>query len=535
MEENKDRPGYTGAEGIDDGNGDNKHGRRGLVRLCASLLLLVLLVVSAIAVSGYRRGPSGTAGGNTGLAEANTGTEQTRLNQEGLGEATLKGTEGTEATPDAAGGTSDGTEGRPEGTEATPDAAGGTSEGTEGRPEGTEATSDAAGGTLEGIEGTPEESEGMADAIGGTPERTEEGTEETSQERTEPVNQDGGGTAEERAREYISQMSLEEKVAGLFFVNPEVIGEGISVGGDTEAILNRYAVGGVIYFENNIGTEAQLTQMLAQTREYSKYPVFLAVDEEGGRVARVAQSFDSVENTGSASELGKKGDPKAAYRAYGEIGTYLGRYGFDVDFAPVADIYNESNSMFEQRSFGKDARSVADYVFQAVKGLEDKGVSACAKHFPGHGSTEGDSHTGLAVSRLTEQELLDRELLPFKSAISAGTDFIMMGHISLPNVLGNDTPATLSPEIVTGLLREKLGYNGIIITDAMRMSAVTRMYGASEAAVMAVRAGCDMVLMPEDFEAAYNGVLDAVKSGEIPQERIEESLMRIYRVKCRDK
>lgn len=492
MEENKDRPGYTGAEGIDGGNGDKKHGRAGLVVLCASLLLFVLLAVSAIAVSGGRRGPSGTAGGNTGLAEANTGTEQTRLNQEGRGEATLKGTEGIEATPDAAGGTSDGTE------------------------------------------GTPEESKGMADATGGTPERTEEVTEETSQERTEPVNQDGG-TAEERAREYISQMSLEEKVAGLFFVNPEVIGEGISVGGDTEAILNRYAVGGVIYFENNIGTEAQLTQMLAQTKEYSKYPVFLAVDEEGGRVARVAQSFDSVKNTGSASELGKKGDPKAAYRAYGEIGTYLGRYGFDVDFAPVADIYNESNSMFEQRSFGKDAQSVADYVFQAVKGLEDKGVSACAKHFPGHGSTEGDSHTGLAVSRLTEQELLDREFLPFKSAISAGTDFIMMGHISLPNVLGNDTPATLSPEIVTGLLREKLGYNGIIITDAMRMSAVTRMYGASEAAVMAVRAGCDMVLMPEDFEAAYNGVLDAVKSGEIPQERIEESLMRIYRVKCRDK
>ncbi len=510
MEKNKDRPGYTGAEGIGGGNGDKKHGRRRLAILCASLLLLVLLAVSAIAVSGCRRGPSGTAGGNTGLnaglAEANTGTEQTRLNQEGPGEPTLKGPEGTEDT-------SDGTEGTPEESE-------GMSDGTEGTPEESEAT--------------PEESEGMADATGGTPERTEEGTEETSQERTEPVNQDGG-TAEERARKYISQMSLEEKVAGLFFVNPEVIGEGISVGGDTEAILNRYAVGGVIYFENNIGTEAQLTQMLAQTREYSKYPVFLAVDEEGGRVARVAQSFDSVENTGSASELGKKGDPKAAYRAYGEIGTYLGRYGFDVDFAPVADIYNESNSMFEQRSFGKDARSVADYVFQAVKGLEDKGVSACAKHFPGHGSTEGDSHTGLAVSRLTEQELLDRELLPFKSAISAGTDFIMMGHISLPNVLGNDTPATLSPEIVTGLLREKLGYNGIIITDAMRMSAVTRMYGASEAAVMAVRAGCDMVLMPEDFEAAYNGVLDAVKSGEIPQERIEESLMRIYRVKCRDK
>lgn len=342
------------------------------------------------------------------------------------------------------------------------------------------------------------------------------------------------GSVEEKARYYVSKMTTEEKVAGLFFVHPEVINGGLQADESTKAALSRYPVGGVIYFGNNIQSEAQLTSLLAKTKEYSKYPIFLGVDEEGGRVARVAQAFDSVQNTGDAASLGASGDPASAYGAYSKIGAYLTKYGFNVDFAPVADIYNESNSMFEKRSFGKDAKLVSDYVYQAVKGLQDKGISACAKHFPGHGSTKGDSHNGMAVSMLTMDELLSRELLPFKSAMSASVDFIMMGHISLPNVLPDNTPATLSYDIITGILRNKLGYNGIVITDAMRMSAVSTMYSSADAAVMAIKAGCDMVLMPVDFNEAYQGVLNAVYSGEISIERIDESLMRIYRVKCRN-
>ncbi|MCM1307506.1 MAG: beta-N-acetylhexosaminidase [Butyrivibrio sp.] len=341
-------------------------------------------------------------------------------------------------------------------------------------------------------------------------------------------------TVEDKARYYISQMTVEEKVAGLFFVHPEVINGGLTADGSTREALSRYPVGGIIYFGNNIQSEQQLSSLLAQTKAYSKYPLFLGVDEEGGKVARVAQAFESVENTGDASALGALNNPEAAYSAYRKIGEYLGKYGFNVDFAPVADIYNENNSMFEKRSFGKDEKLVSDYVYRSVKGLRDSGISACAKHFPGHGNAKGDSHSGMAVSLLTREELLEHELLPFKSAVSAGTDFIMMGHISLPNILPDDTPSTLSYDIVTGILREKLGYDGIIITDAMRMSAVSEIYSSAEAAVMAIKAGCDMVLMPVDFNEAYQGVLNAVKSGEIPLERIEASLMRIYRVKCRN-
>lgn len=370
---------------------------------------------------------------------------------------------------------------------------------------------------------------------------TDEVEPSTGEQKTEaplPPETSGGqvpsGSVEEKARYYVSKMTTEEKVAGLFFVHPEVVNGGLQADESTREALNRYPVGGIIYFGNNIQSEEQLTNLLAKTKAYSKYPLFLGVDEEGGRVARVAQAFESVENTGDAAALGALGNPASAYNAYGKIGTYLRKYGFNVDFAPVADIYNESNSMFEKRSFGKDAKLVSDYVYQAVRGLQDKGVSACAKHFPGHGSTKGDSHNGMAVSTLTMDELLSRELLPFKSAISANTDFVMMGHISLPNVLPDNTPATLSYDIITGILRNKLGYNGIVITDAMRMSAVSTMYSSADAAVMAIKAGCDMVLMPVDFNEAYQGVLNAVYSGEIPIERIDESLMRIYRVKCRN-
>lgn len=364
---------------------------------------------------------------------------------------------------------------------------------------------------------------------------TETETETAAPPATQaPSTQVPSGSVEDKAKYYISQMTTEEKVAGLFFVHPEVINGGLQANESTREALSRYPVGGIIYFGNNIQSEEQLTNLLAQTKAYSKYPLFLGVDEEGGRVARVAQAFDSVENTGDASALGALGNPASAYSAYGKIGTYLGKYGFNVDFAPVADIYNENNSMFEKRSFGKDVNLVSDYVYQAVKGLQDKGISACAKHFPGHGNAKGDSHNGMAVSHLTREELLSRELLPFKSAISANTDFIMMGHISLPNVLPDNTPATLSYDIITGILRNELGYDGIVITDAMRMSAVSEKYSSAEAAVMAIKAGCDMVLMPVDFNEAYQGVLNAVKSGEIPIERIEASLMRIYRVKCRN-
>lgn len=341
---------------------------------------------------------------------------------------------------------------------------------------------------------------------------------------------------DEVARYYISQMTTEEKVAGLFFVTPESMMEGVDqavvAGSKTEEALNTYAVGGIIYFAKNIQSSDQISEMLQKTQEMSRYPLFLGVDEEGGTVARVADSVSDISNTGNASDLGSQNDATAAYNAYNEIGRYLKDLGFNVDFAPVADIYDGSNSMFAERSFGTDAELVSSYVYQAISGLQDNGISACTKHFPGHGSADGDPHEGRATVELTEEELMQRDIVPFQMAVSAGTDFIMIGQVSLPNVLADYTPATMSSDINTRILRNQLGYEGIIITDAMNMAAVTDYYTSAEAAVNAINAGCDMILMPENFKEAYQGVLDAVNSGEISIERIEESLLRIYRVKC---
>ena len=353
------------------------------------------------------------------------------------------------------------------------------------------------------------------------------------QEPETPLTED---PADEVARYYISQMTLEEKVAGLFFVTPESMMEGVNqaviAGGKTQEALDTYAVGGIIYFAKNIQSADQISEMLQKTKEMSRYPLFVDVDEEGGTVARVADPLSDISNVGNMSEIGAENDPTKAYNAYNAVGAYLKRLGFNVDFAPVADIYDGNNEMFAQRSFGTDATMVGNYVYQGVSALQDNGISACAKHFPGHGSSDADSHDGRATLELTEEQLLETEVLPFQMAISADVDFVMVGQVSLPNVIGDYTPATMSSDIVTRILRNQLGYDGIIITDAMNMTSVTQYYTSAEAAVNAINAGCDMILMPENFAEAYQGVLDAVNNGEISVERIEESLLRIYRVKC---
>lgn len=353
----------------------------------------------------------------------------------------------------------------------------------------------------------------------------------------EPEPEPEVNPVDEVARYYIDQMTTEEKVAGLFFVTPESMMENVTqavvAGSKTQEALDHYAVGGLIYFGSNIQSGEQISEMLAGTQEMSRYPLFFGVDEEGGNVARVASAVNEVDNVGSARELGAAGDGGQVYLAYSEIAQYLARYGFNVDFAPVADIYDGENSMFAERSFGTDAETVAMLASQAVMGLQDNGISACVKHFPGHGSTDADSHDGRATNDITEEALMETEVVPFQMALESNPDFIMVSHISLPGITYDYTPASMSSDIVSRILRMGLGYDGIIITDAMDMGAVTTYYTSAQAAVDAINAGCDMILKPDNFKEAYQGVLDAVNNGEISIERIEESLMRIYRVKCR--
>lgn len=339
------------------------------------------------------------------------------------------------------------------------------------------------------------------------------------------------------AESCIAEMPLEDKIAGVFMITPESltgVDTVIQAGDTTKQKLSEYPVGGLVYFQKNIKSKDQLQEMLAATKNAIYYPVFLAVDEEGGAVSRVAESGIAA-NVGSQAEIGKTCDPAKAEESGVTIGNYLSECGFNVDFAPVADVISEGNTTIEDRSFGTDPNVVGSLVAAEVTGLQSTGVSACLKHFPGMGDTTEDTHDGKAVSQKTLDDMRANDFPAFQAGIDAGTDFVMVGHMALPNVIGDETPCSLSDKIINDILRNELGYDGIVITDALDMSAITESYTSEQAAVMAIQAGADMLLMPEDFQAAYDGVLKAVQDGTISEERINESLKRIYRVKYRDR
>ncbi len=347
-------------------------------------------------------------------------------------------------------------------------------------------------------------------------------------------------SADDRVEKLLAGMDLKQKVAQMFMVTPEALtgySKVTAAGEVTKQCFIRYPVGGVIYMAGNLIDTEQTRIMLSNMQDYSVeylgFPVFLGVDEEGGTVARIAgnRAF-GVEDVGNISEIGASGNCDLAYQAGSTIGAYLSALGFNLDFAPVADVWsNKKNTVVKYRSPGSDPELVRDMVIAQIEGFKEQGILCAIKHFPGHGSTSEDSHNGAAVVERTLQELFECDLIPFKGAVQAGVPFVMVGHLSLPKVVEDDVPAVFSKEIITDILRGELGFCGIVITDALDMGAVTDYYSSAQAAVMAVAAGADMLLMPEDFVAAYEGVLNAVQRGELTQERIDESVRRILKVK----
>lgn len=342
---------------------------------------------------------------------------------------------------------------------------------------------------------------------------------------------------ENKVKQMIEEMTLEEKVCQLFMVTPEQltgVDMAVQAGDTTKESIQRYPVGGIIYFSQNIIDEQQIKAMIENTKSYSKYPLFIGVDEEGGSmVARIAGNANfAVEKVPDMQVIGASGDSEEAYRAGSIIGGYLHELGFNMDFAPVADVLtNPENTVIGSRSFGADAAVDARMTARMAEGLQEKHVSAVLKHFPGHGGTDGDSHEEAVTNESTLESLKNTEFLPFKAGIQAGADCVLVGHIALPAVTGDTVPATLSQKIITGLLRKELGFDGIIITDSLQMGAVANYYTPVEAAVKAVQAGADIILMPGDFTQAYEGLLAAVKNGEISEARIEESVYRILQCK----
>ena len=356
-------------------------------------------------------------------------------------------------------------------------------------------------------------------------------------ETEEPVVEEEKSQLDEIVDACIAEMPLEDKVAGLFIITPEALtgtDVAIKAGDTTKEKLSQYAVGGLIYAKQNIKSADQLKEMISGTQGFSKYPLFIGIDEEGGSVSRIAES-GLADNVGTMGDIGTSGDPSKAKEAGSAIAAYLSEYGFNLDFAPVADVILEGNSIIGDRSFGSNAGDDAAMVSACVEGLQEGDVSACLKHFPGLGSTTEDTHEGMAISEKTKEDFETTDFLSFQGGIDAGADFVMVSHLSVPNITGDNTPSSLSDKMITDILRGELGFNGIVITDAMDMKAVTDYYTSDEAAVKALQAGADMILMPEDFEAAYQGVLDAVNNGTLSEERINESLQRIYRVKYGDK
>ncbi|WP_295052469.1 beta-N-acetylhexosaminidase [uncultured Fibrobacter sp.] len=344
----------------------------------------------------------------------------------------------------------------------------------------------------------------------------------------------------------IQKMTIREKVGQMFFVRPEALDTTIhwneyaelpdykleQVNKTMLAVNKDYPIGGMILYAHNIVDETQLKKFIEEIRELNGSPL-LAIDEEGGRVARIAnnENFD-VPKYESMAAIAESDDPEEAYKAAFTIGSYVKKYGFDIDYAPVADVNtNPDNIVIGPRAFSDDPETAAKFVVSYLNGLESAGVIGTLKHFPGHGDVSTDTHYGYASTDKTWDEMLKCEMIPFKAGIKAGAQMIMTAHIAAPNVSGDDLPATLSSVILQDKLRGELGFDGVIVTDAMDMGAITKQFSNAEAAIKSIQAGVDVVLCSREFTQVFDAVVKAVEKGEIKESRIDESVKRILKLK----
>lgn len=335
----------------------------------------------------------------------------------------------------------------------------------------------------------------------------------------------------------LKNMTLHEKVGQLIFIQPEDLTSGNTIvtafSDEMMKMLKKYPVGGMVLFGENIKTPLQTQKLIQDMQNASEIQLFMCIDEEGGRVTRIANNpnFNAIAFP-SMQEIGETENPKEAYNVGFTIGAYLKKYGFHVDFAPVADVNtNPDNIVIGDRAFGSDPLMVGKMVVEVIKGLRDAEIVSCAKHFPGHGDTFGDTHDGYVKIDKSWDELKKAELIPFQDAINASVDMVMISHVSTPNITGNQLPASLSYELIQNKLRREMGFQGIIITDALKMGAIANEYSSKQSAVLALSAGVDILLMPKDYVSAYEGILEAIKNGKLTEERIDQSVLKILKLK----
>lgn len=361
---------------------------------------------------------------------------------------------------------------------------------------------------------------------------TESGT--TTEEQTADSQETTEVTEEEKPSlvdETLAGMTLHEKVCQMMFVTPEELtGEdGVTVAGDaTRQALENYPVGGIVYFAKNLESQDQVKEMIDNSQKYSSIGLFVATDEEGGVVNRL---MDTVGTTyiGSMYYYKDDGDETAYENAY-TIANDMSALGFNLDFAPVADVWsNPDNTVIGERAYSDDYAQAAELVGNAVKGFNDGGVMCTLKHFPGHGDTAEDSHYSSAYVHRTKEEIMADEMQPFRSGIEAGAEFVMVGHLIVPDI--DEVPSTLSYKIATGILRDELKFEGVAITDSFEMESIADNYSVDDAVVMSVKAGIDMILQPKDMASAVNSIEQAVADGELSEDRIDESVRRILTLK----
>ncbi len=351
-------------------------------------------------------------------------------------------------------------------------------------------------------------------------------------EKADPQEQNKEQQQTDPALEILYKMSLNEKIGQMFMVSFR----GTTPNEDIKTMIQRYKVGGVILFKENITDMEQLARLTHQLQQLnpSNIPLFIAVDEEGGSVSRLpkeAAGFPALR------ELGERGNPKEAYRIGREMGNLLKKVGINVNFAPVMDVNNNpSNPVIGDRSFGNNPHLVKEMGISMMKGMQDAGIISCIKHFPGHGDTVVDSHDNMPVVKHDMEHLKQIEFYPFKGAAEEGADMIMTAHIKFPAVDPSGYPATMSKKILTDMLRKEWGFKGVVITDSMTMGAITKNFSLKEALIKSVKAGVDIILLPSETKLQQEGIavmINAVRHRTITQKRIDESVYRIIKLKIK--
>ncbi|WP_026679058.1 beta-N-acetylhexosaminidase [Fictibacillus gelatini] len=335
---------------------------------------------------------------------------------------------------------------------------------------------------------------------------------------------------ENSTEKIIAKMSLDEKIGQMIFAGID----GTTMNANTKTLIDRYKVGGVILYKPNIQSTNQtlaLLNGLKKENSDNKMPLFLGVDQEGGRVQRLPDDWKKIPSSG---EIGKVNRPEFSY----EIGTLLGKelkaIGFNLDFAPVLDINsNPNNPVIGDRSFGSDSKKVSHLGIETMKGIKGQNVIPVVKHFPGHGDTSVDSHIGLPKVTKNLDQLRKFELVPFKQSITKGADVVMVAHILLPKI-DSSNPATFSKRMITDVLRKEMKFKGVVMTDDMTMGAITKHYSIGDAAVKSVNSGSDVILIGHDYNqviTVIKAIKSAVQKGTVPESKINSSVYKIISLK----